>query len=131
MDSVSKEDYLRAIFLVLETSSEARSIDVASELGVSKPSVSTMLRKLHKEGLIEAAPYQKIKLTAKGRRLAQKLTTRHRVIEVFLKDVLGYKKDVHQEAHLLEHAFSDESIRRLKKYLHNPQYCPHGKRIPR
>lgn len=130
---ISKEDYLRAIYIIRENSGQEliKSVDIAKELKITKPSVSAMIKKLIVEGYIKKKPYSKIKLTKKGQNKAIRITHKHRVIEVFLKEVLGYKLDyVHQEAHRLEHAFSDESIKRLDNYLKNPKVSPHGRLIP-
>src|SRR3989338_11325922 len=131
MFTANKEDYLRGLYILEEEKGEIKSIDLAHYLNVSKPSVSEMVQELNKEGLILYKKYSKLKFTPKGKRIAQKLTSKHRLIELFLKNVLNIKsKNVHQEAHRLEHAFSDESIGKIRKLLHNPKKDPHGKPIP-
>lgn len=131
MESANKEDYLRAVYHIMEENNEVRSVEVADYLNVTKPSVSEMLKGLSKERLIQYKKYSKVKLTGKGHKIARNLTSKHRIIERFLKDMLKInKKKVHDEAHRLEHAFSDESINRLRKILGNPKYDPHGKPIP-
>jgi len=131
MFTAHKEDYLRGLYILEEEKSEIKSIDLANYLHVSKPSVSEMVNELNKEGLIAYKKYSKLKFTAKGRRIAQKLTSKHRLIESFLKNVLKISpKNLHQEAHRLEHAFSDESMKKLRKLLGNPKKDPHGKPIP-
>jgi DtxR family Mn-dependent transcriptional regulator len=131
----SREDYLRTIYSLYEKSEKMedgiRSVDLAKSLGVTKPSVSAMLRKLVDLELLKDIRYSNIHLTEKGWEEARRITHNHRVIEVFLEKILGYDaKDVHEEAHRLEHAFSEESIKRLDEYLNNPQTCPHGTAIP-
>ena len=131
MESASREDYLRAVYHLMEENNEVRSIDLADYLNVTKPSVSEMLKELSKEGLIGYKPYSKVKLTRKGHKIAQKLTSKHRIIERFLKDMLkANAKKIHEEAHRLEHAFSDDSIEKLRRLLGNPKEDPHGKPIP-
>ena len=131
MESVSKEDYLRAAYHLMEENLEVRSVDLADYLNVTKPSVSEMLRELSKEGLIQYKKYSKVKLTGKGHKIAQKLTSKHRIIERFLQDMLRVNaKKIHEEAHRLEHAFSDDSIGKLRRLLGNPKQDPHGKPIP-
>ena len=131
MFTANKEDYLRALYILEEEKHELKSIDLAHYLDVSKPSVSEMVKELNKEGLISYKKYSKLKFTPKGRKIAQKLTSKHRLIELFLKNMLKIEsKNVHQEAHRLEHAFSDESITKLRKILGNPKKDPHGKPIP-
>jgi len=132
MVTSNKEDYLRALYILCERSYEVKSIDLAKYLKVSKPSVSEMLRELGKHGLVSHQKYSAIKFTKNGRKIAEKLTSKHRLIELFLKNVLKLDSGIiHEEAHRLEHAFSDESISRLRKFLGNPKFDPHGKPIPR
>ena len=131
MFTANKEDYLRGLYILEEEKGEIKSIDLAHYLDVSKPSVSEMIQELNKEGVISYKKYSKIKFTAKGRKLAQKLTSKHRLIEIFLKNMLKINSNnIHQEAHRLEHAFSDESIGKIRKLLRNPKKDPHGKPIP-
>ena len=131
MFTASKEDYLRGLYILEEEKGELKSIDLAHYLNVSKPSVSEMAKELDKEGLISYKRYSKLNFTSKGRKLAKKLTSKHRLIELFLKNILKLNsKNVHEEAHRLEHAFSEESISKLRKLLGNPKKDPHGKPIP-
>jgi DtxR family Mn-dependent transcriptional regulator len=132
MVSVSMEDYLRAMYLLNEQEKNLKSIDISKYLKISKASVSQMIRKLKKQGLIKHSNYGSINLTAKGKRLGSKLTFKHRIIETFLLEVLKMPRSkVHAEANKLEHAFSDEAIRRIKKLLGNPKNDPHGSIIPK
>ena len=131
MFTAHKEDYLRGIYILEEEKGEIKSIDLSHYLNVSKPSVSEMVKELNKKGLISYKKYSTLKFTSKGRKIAQMLTSKHRLIELFLKKILKINsKNIHQEAHRLEHAFSDESITKLRKLLGNPKKDPHGKPIP-
>ena len=131
MFTAHKEDYLRGLYILEEEKGKIKSIDLARYLNVSKPSVSEMVQELNKEGLISYKKYSKLKFTPKGRNIAKKLTSKHRLIELFLKNILKIEsKHIHKEAHRLEHAFSDESIAKLRKMLGNPKKDPHGKPIP-
>jgi len=131
MESVSKEDYLRGIYHLLEEEGYVKSVDLADYLNITKPSVSEMLKELDKEELIVYRKYSKLRFTSKGRNIARKLTLKHRIIESFLKNILKIdSENIHEEAHRLEHAFSDESIEKLRKLLGNPKEDPHGKPIP-
>ena len=132
MESISKEDYLRGIYHLLEDEGYAKSVDLADYLNITKPSVSEMLKELNKEGLIVYKKYSQLRFTSKGRNIARKLTLKHRIIESFLKNILKIdSENIHEEAHRLEHAFSDESIEKLRKLLGNPKKDPHGKPIPK
>jgi DtxR family Mn-dependent transcriptional regulator len=130
--SVSTEDYLRIIYKLGEESDFCvRSVDIATALRVTKPSVSAMVKKLTKEGYLESSPYSSITLTEEGMKKARQLMHNYRVIEVFLTKILGYDPDeIKEQAHELEHAFSQESVNRLDQLLNNPQFCPHGEEIP-
>lgn len=131
MKSVNKEDYLRGIYHLLEDEGYVKSVDLADYLNITKPSVSEMLKELNNEGLIVYKKYSKLRFTSKGRTIARKLTFKHRIIESFLKNILRIdSQNIHEEAHRLEHAFSDKSIEKLRKLLGNPKEDPHGKPIP-
>ena len=132
MTQQNQEDYLITMYRLWEKSQEIRSVDIANKLKIAKASVSEMLNKLSQRKYIIKTPYSNIKFTSKGRILAKKLTFKHRVIEVFLKDVLECKqRNIHQEAHKLEHAFSDQAIKKLAKLLKNHNNCPDGDKIPK
>jgi DtxR family Mn-dependent transcriptional regulator len=131
MFTANKEDYLRGLYILEEEKGQIKSIDLAHYLNVSKPSVSEMVKELNKEGLITHKKYSNLEFTSKGRKIAKKLTSKHRLIELFLKKILKISsKHIHKEAHRLEHAFSDESMDKLRKMLGNPKKDPHGKPIP-
>ena len=99
-------------------------------MNLAKSTVSERLRDLDKEELVNIESYSKIKLTKKGKALAKKLTYKHRLIEFFLYNHLKVPKSkVHEEAHQLEHAFSDETIKKLDKFLGHPKRDPHGREI--
>ena len=134
--NISIEDYLRTMYGLYEEledkSKGIKSIRVAKDLSISRASVSAMIRRLISKRYLMAKPYSKIHFTKKGFQEAKRIMHDHRVIEVFLKDVLKYNlKDVHEEAHRLEHAFSEESIKRLDNFLNHPKKSPFGREIPR
>lgn len=134
MCSISQGDYLRAMYNIYEEkgSKKMSSVELADYLGFSKAAVSNMLKKLNVQKLIKMEPYSGFYITAKGLKEAEKLTYKHRVIEVFLVNSLKVKKaGVHQEAHQLEHALSDQVIKKLDNFLGNPKVCPDGKKIPK
>jgi DtxR family Mn-dependent transcriptional regulator len=127
----SVEDYLKAIYHLSSQGGFAATSDIAAHLAVSPPSVSGMIKRLSETGLIEHVPYRGVQLTAQGRRAALKMIRRHRVLEVYLTQQLGYDWDsVHDEAERLEHAVSDELIERMARALGDPHYDPHGAPIP-
>ena len=131
--NISREDYLRVMYELYEKEKKGiKSVDIAKKLNVTKSSVSQMIKKFNKDKLILTEPYSKIRFTNKGLNEAKRIIYTHRVIEVFLKDFLKYDtKEIHDEAHRLEHAFSEESIKRLDVLLNKPKKSPYGKTIPR
>jgi DtxR family Mn-dependent transcriptional regulator len=127
----SVEDYLKAIYHLSSQGGFAATRDIAGSLAVSPPSVSGMVKRLSETGLIEHVPYRGVQLTSQGRRAALKMIRRHRVLEVYLTQALGYDWDgVHEEAERLEHAVSDTLIERMAQALGHPRYDPHGAPIP-
>ncbi|MBU1118850.1 metal-dependent transcriptional regulator [Patescibacteria group bacterium] len=133
MRSRNQEDYLRAIYcLYEEKKTGVKSSDISKYLEVSRASVSEMLKKLSGKQLVICEPYSLVILTKKGYDESLELTYKHRIIEVFLEDVLKCPDDtIHEEAHALEHAFSLDAVKRLEKLLKNPVICPDGKHIPK
>ncbi len=126
----TKEDYVRAIY-ILSQSNKNTVTQAAKRLGLSKSTVSERIKELVRDGLAEADPASGVELTKKGFIIGAKLTYKHRIIEVFLHETLKMKKEsVHAEAERLEHSISDEVIKRLAKFLHNPKNDPHGSLIP-
>src|SRR3954471_6085228 len=104
---------------------------VAQRLGVTPASASGMLRRLADEGLVEYTPYQGARLTPAGRRLALEVIRHHRLLELFLAEVLGMPWDrVHEEAEVLEHVLSTELEEVIAAKLGNPTHDPHGDPIP-
>lgn len=129
----STEDYLKAVFSLSEerAEKEASTGELAEALNVSPPAISKMLKHLEKQSLVAHTPYHGVCLTKKGRRIALKTIRRHRLLELFLTQSLGYAlESVHDEAERLEHHISDEFERRIDMLLGNPECCPHGSPIP-
>jgi len=128
--SRSAEDYLKAI-LQLEAPDGASTSAIASQLGVSQPSVTRMAKKLAADGLVERVPYRGVTLTDTGRRVALEVLRHHRLLELFLSDRLGMSLDeVHAEADRLEHVLSEELEARIDAALGYPTHDPHGHPIP-
>src|SRR3712207_1944517 len=128
--STSVGDYLKAIW-ELSREGTASTKDVAERLSVSSASVSNMFVRLQEMGLAEYERYQGASLTEAGRVEALRLLRRHRLIETFLLECLGYSwEDVHEEAESLEHSVSDGFTERLAAFLGHPAHDPHGDPIP-
>lgn len=122
------EDYVRGVYYLENQYGQAKASSLADRLEVSKNTATLMVQRLSEKGLMVHPPYGAVTLTPKGRKMAKKLTYRHRLIEYFLSEKLGVSQDkVHEQACALEHAFSDEAISGLEKLLDHPESCPHGK----
>ena len=128
--SSSVGDYVKAIW-DLGGKGAASTKEVAARLSVSPASVSSMFVRLQEMGLVRHERYHGASLTDSGRVEALRLVRRHRLIETFLLEHLGYhRQEVHDEAERLEHAVSDGFTERLAEFLGHPEYDPHGDPIP-
>lgn len=132
MSSRAFQDYLKAIYKLSGEEEKAVSTsDLAERLKLAQASVSGMVKKLAAEGLIEHTPYQGVRLTAEGRRVAVEIIRRHRILELFLVQVLGLSWDeVDAEAEVLEHCVSERVVNRMWEVLGWPKRDPHGAPIP-
>jgi len=125
------EDYLKAIYELEQRGSAAGTNDIAARLGIAAASVSGMIQRLARLGIVHAERYRGARLTTTGRVAALRLIRRHRIIECYLVERLGYGwDDVHHEAERLEHAASDELIAKMAEALGDPTEDPHGAPIP-
>ena len=116
--SSNMEDYLEAIMVAEGKDGITRVTDVRDLLGVKTPSVSGALRVLAEKGYLKHEPYQGVKLTSKGRRMAQDVKARHIILSSFLKDVLGVKpKTADIDACKMEHTVSRETLDKLHEFL--------------
>jgi DtxR family Mn-dependent transcriptional regulator len=123
-------DYLKAIW-TLSREGPATTNRVAAALGFTPASVSGMLGRLSDAGLVRHVRYRGATLTERGRREALRLVRRHRLVETFMIQRLGYGWDeVHDEAEAIEHAISDRFAERLAEMLDHPSHDPHGDPIP-
>jgi DtxR family Mn-dependent transcriptional regulator len=104
---------------------------LAEKIGVSASTASESIRKLAEQGLVDHEKYGAVTLTESGRRAALEMVRRHRLLETFLVNELGYGWDeVHDEAEVLEHAVSDRLVARIDAKLGYPRRDPHGDPIP-
>lgn len=130
--SSSAQDYLKVIWSAMEWSDTPITVGVLAEhLGVRPSSASENIKKMTVQGLVLHAPYGSIELTDEGRKHAVSMVRRHRLLETFLVQTLGYGWDeVHDEAEILEHGVSDKLIARIDSHLGHPTRDPHGDPIP-
>lgn len=125
------EDYLKAVWALQQAETPVATSRIADRLGLSAAAVTAMVKRLAEQNLLRHEPYYGVRLTAAGELAALRIVRRHRVLELFLVEVLGYEWDrVHDEAERLEHAASDELIERLARLLGEPERDPHGAAIP-
>jgi DtxR family Mn-dependent transcriptional regulator len=132
LQSAAVEDYAKAIYALTGADAETASTnDLARRLGVTAGSVSAMLRKLAEAGLVEHVPYRGVALTAEGQRVALRVLRRHRLLELFLAEMLEVPWErVHAEAEILEHALSEDLAEDIARKLGDPTVDPHGHPIP-
>ncbi len=134
MPSLTVENYAKQIYQICAAAGgkPATTGQIATQLGVSPGSVTSMLKTLSESNLATYTPYEGVKLTAAGNALALRIVRRHRLIEVFLVKTLGLDwVEVHEEAEHMEHAVSDLLVDRIDAYLGHPEADPHGDPIPR
>jgi DtxR family Mn-dependent transcriptional regulator len=127
------EEYLEAVHELEEEGTDVIQARLAERLGHSAPSVSEMIRRLRSEGYLEPAKTggKAVRLTKKGRRLAESVVRKHRLAERLLTDIIGLPwHKAHVEACRWEHVISDEVEERLVELLDHPTTCPHGNPIP-
>lgn len=127
-----KEDYLKAILSHDGIDTYVSNKTLSRFLNIKPPSVSEMVGRLEKEGYVITKPYKGVKLSELGLTYTLDVIKRHRLIELFLIEVLNYTwEEVHVEAEVLEHRVSKLFVDRLDELLKYPQTCPHGGVIPR
>jgi DtxR family Mn-dependent transcriptional regulator len=125
--SVSQEDYLKAIWEMLEENQTPISARLAEELQVTPPAVTAALKRMKRHGHVSVARSGRIDLTRKGRQVAERLSLRHQLAERLLTDVIGLSwAKAHDEAERLEHAISPEVEALLLKRFASAKSCPHG-----
>ncbi|MBM3131159.1 MAG: metal-dependent transcriptional regulator [Chloroflexi bacterium] len=131
MTTPTTESYLEIIFMLAGEGQPVIGARLADALRVSRPTVTATLKRMVRDGFVKLDDHKEIRLTPKGQAIAEHLQRRHRVVERWLTDILGFdwaKSDA--EAHKLEHAMSDKVFELLNKQLGYPTTCPHGNPIP-
>jgi DtxR family Mn-dependent transcriptional regulator len=136
LPSSTVENYLKAIYQAQAVQPRSDALvpmgQVAAALGVVPGTATTMVKALADSGLVAYEPYAGVRLTPAGEKLAALVLRRHRLIELFLVEIMGMSwAEVHEEAELLEHAVSDRLIERIDEMLGRPAADPHGDPIPR
>ena len=135
LPSSTVENYLKAIY-VGEThlTADQKLVpmgQLAGALGIAPGTATTMVKALAESGLVIYEPYNGVRLTSAGQKLAARVLRRHRLIELFLVQVVGMNWDeVHDDAEQMEHVVSDRLIERIDEMLGQPEVDPHGDPIP-
>ena len=120
MLSCSQEDYLKEIYILRQKKSEVRVTDIANVLHISKPSVNRAMNTLKAQGYINHEHYGTIDLTDTGLEAAKNIYETYKAAYRFLTDMLGVnEEDAVEEAHLLEHAISNSTRKKLKRFMRN------------
>ncbi len=133
--SSTVENYLKEVYLGVGRLPAGETLlpmgQLAVALGVAPGTATTMVKALAESGLVDYEPYNGVRLTAAGMRLATTVLRRHRLMELFLVQVMGMRWDeVHDDAEHLEHVVSDRLIERIDEMLGHPETDPHGDPIP-
>ncbi|HKV05675.1 MAG TPA: metal-dependent transcriptional regulator [Candidatus Acidoferrales bacterium] len=125
--SVSQEDYLKAIWEIVQEEQVPISARLAEDLGVTPPAVTAALKRMARSGYLRVQRDGRISLSSKGKGVAQHLVLRHRLAEKLLTDVIGLEwSRAHEEAERLEHGISPEVARLLLARFGRDSRCPHG-----
>jgi len=125
------EDYLKTIYRLTTGNNMVSTSALARQMGCSPASITAMLQKLSNLKLVNYERYQGVTLTKAGNKIALETIRHHRLIELYLTEILGYSWDrVHDEAEQLEHVISEEFEERIDKALGYPTLDPHGDPIP-
>jgi DtxR family Mn-dependent transcriptional regulator len=125
-------DYLAAIYKLGRNNEKVTTSALAERMHVSAAAASSMLKRLEDSGFADRSGNDGVKLTEQGLLAALQLIRRHRLLEVFLLQVMGYTWDqVDDEAHRLQHAISANFEERMDALCNYPTHCPHGDPIPR
>ena len=125
--TVAEEEYLQALFWLQEAELPMTGANVARAMQLSPPTVHEMVGRLVDDGYVAREPDKSLRFTAEGRRHAEAIVSRHRLIERFLSDVLGIPWDeVHEEAERMEHAMSPRLEERMLAAIGDAKTCPHG-----
>ena len=129
--SQALEDYLKVIYVLEADGEKATTTAIAQALDVSNASVTNMFKKLARMKLIVHESYKGAVLSPAGKKVALEILRHHRLLELYLKEVMGYSWDeVHDEAEKLEHHISEQFEDRIAELLDHPTYDPHGDPIP-
>jgi DtxR family Mn-dependent transcriptional regulator len=125
------QDYLKAMYHLQDEGDSVTTQRLAEALSISSPSVTNMIKRLHELGLARHTRYRGVELTETGEQAALEVVRHHRLLELYLVDMLGFQWDeAHAEAECLEHHVSEKMEARIDAALGHPTHDPHGDPIP-
>ena len=131
MLSPAVQDYLKAIFTIQEGNETVSTTDIAQAMNVSAASVTGMIKRLDQMKLVVHESYKGVTLTEAGEKIALEIIRHHRLLETYLREIMGYSwEKMHAEAEHLEHHISEEFEERIDALLGYPTHDPHGHPIP-
>ncbi|MEM7128884.1 MAG: metal-dependent transcriptional regulator [Chloroflexota bacterium] len=129
--TAAHEDYLKTIYILANRGSKVSNSTLSNQLGVTPASATNMVKKLAELKLVTHTPYQSIKLTDAGQKVALEVLRHHRLLELYLHQILNIPlEEVHAEADRLEHVISESFEDAIADALGNPTLDPHGDPIP-
>ena len=125
------EEYLLLLYELDRAGEKAKAVTLATRLETSPPTVHATIIRMQRDGLVKVKNSKEISLTKEGQEVAENIAYRHNLSEYFLCNTLGIPwYEVHQHAHLLEHAMTPVVVEKLAEFLNNPEFCPHGTPMP-
>jgi DtxR family Mn-dependent transcriptional regulator len=131
MASQAAENYLKAIFYLSKEKEEVNVSELSTVLGVSKPTVNSMIKALNQQGMVHHEKYRPVVLTEKGKKAAALIIRKHRLTEMYLVKKMGFGwEEVHEIAEQVEHISSKKLFDRMEELLNFPENDPHGSPIP-
>ncbi|MFK7807111.1 MAG: metal-dependent transcriptional regulator [Saprospiraceae bacterium] len=131
MPTSVKEDYLKALYYLDSQDGQISVTELSRKLGVSKPTVTNMVKSLEEQGWVKTQKYKPVRLTAKGKKAAALVIRKHRLTEMFLYKIMGLGwEEVHEIAEQIEHIDSEKFFARMDDMLNHPTIDPHGSPIP-
>ena len=131
MNSLTEENYLKAIFHLLDSENQVTVNELSKFLQIKMPSVNSMMKKFADKNWVIYETYKPIKVTELGRKEAAIVVRKHRLTEMFLVEKMGFGwENVHEIAEQLEHVHSEDFFDKMDEILNFPKVDPHGEPIP-
>jgi DtxR family Mn-dependent transcriptional regulator len=131
MNSFTEENYLKALLALSGDSGEVSVNELSKKMGIKMPTVTSMMKSLARKKLVHYERYKPLRLTSSGKKTASLILRKHRLIEIFLAEKMGFGwEEVHNIAEQIEHIDAPELFERIDEMLGYPKIDPHGQPIP-